>query len=365
MPLSKPMFPKANAKKTATPAAPVEPTPEAVIAENPDALIDAVVTTTPAETTYVTDEYSQALPDDPHNEPAFEPVAPPPAKKARQIKVNKSAATPAADATAAKGKKGKQATPAEPKAKKSAKAKGDVKTGTVERNSSMVAPNLANAAVDVANNPFFTVTALGMRFEGKPTFEEWAKGGDAIGILRNGLDWSGYDWAIYGETHFGESYTQWIGKTGLAEQTLYNRMPALKKYTVDQRVYGVSITAHVEIAGLEPVMRAEGLRKMQSGELKNITELRDWMKLVKAGIDGALDGGKKDDADADSGDGEKEEETEDKNWTKQGSFLFAHVGDGMFEPVLDDKQKLPEALRALIKGRKLGGVVRLTIETAE
>ena len=275
------------------------------------------------ELTY-TDEESQALPDDPRIDPTFEPVAPPPAKGK------------------AKGKGKAKEAPA-PKV-------------TVERNANLPA-TLANVAVAIADNKNFTVTALGLRVDGEPTFEDWAEYGQASGVMHNGLDWADYDWTRYGEEHFGESYTQWIESTGLAGQTLYNRMAALRKYTIDERVYGVSISAHVEVAGLDRIIRAGLLKEMQDGKIKSISELRERIKALKKGLD---DKGDKEDTGNEDAGNEDDEDISNADWTQAGEFLYEHVGDGMLEPVLSGG-KMPTELSKLVKTKGFKGTIKIAI----
>lgn len=358
-----------------------------------------------AELTYTPDD-SQVPPDDPRIEPTFEPVAPPPTKgkKSKALKDNGSATSTIkqwadmtqaerdaelekahnagveslkkvkqATAEKAKVKKNANHTPAEPpppatkgkKSKANAPIDATAKT-TVERddspNSSLPAV-ITNVGQALFDSKLFGITALGLRIEGDPTFEQWSEYGTTMDIARRGLDWSGYDWARYGEDHYGESYVQWADKTGLADQTLYNRMNALKRYTVAQRVYGVSISAHVEAASLDPVIRNTVLVEMQQGKLKNITELRTRIQQIKAGVDAAAGAGDDKGSTKGEGDdaGDDEEKVDTRTWSEVGSFEFIHVGDAIFEPMTDDAGELPAALKALLKTNALKGSVRLTI----
>ena len=316
--------------------------------------------TLPNELTY-TNEESQALPDDPHIDPTFEPVAAPPPAKGKKGKITvgdgkvqlpPSATTnvppPEPPKGKAKGKGKAKETPDQPKV-------------TVERVSTNLPATLTNVATAIANNQNFTVTALGLRVEGAPSLEEWASYGQASGVMHNGLDWADYDWARYGEEHFGESYAQWLDSTGLAGQTLYNRMSALRKYTIDERVYGVSISAHVEVAGLDRVIRAGLLKEMQDGKIKTISELRERIKAIKKGLD---DKDKEDKGkDSTEGDGEGDEgedEAADSEWSQVGEFLYEHVGDGMLEPILE-KGKLPAELAKLLKTKAMKGTIKIAI----
>lgn len=309
------------------------------------------------------DEGSQALPDDPAIDANYTPVAPPPTPKGKKAKIvvgdGKNVLPPSASTTtppppASKGKTKGKAT----KTQAADTPKGTV---TVERTNLPVA--VGNVAKALADDKFFTVTALGLRVDGNPTFEQWATYGQASGVMRNGLDWADYDWARYGEEHFAESYAQWIESTGLSEQTLYNRMSALRKYSVEQRVYGVSITAHVEVASLDPIVRAGLLKEMQDGKIRNISELRERIKAIKKGLDdqkkeSADAGNKQDDEDGD------DEDAETKDWSMAGEFLYEHVGDGMLEPVLDGG-KMPPELVKLIKSKAVKGVIKIAIYIAK
>jgi len=375
-------------------------------AEVTEAAALAETTAPVAELTYTPDE-SQVPPDDPHIEPTFEPVAPPPepVKKGKKSKVmDNGSATGTikqwADMTqaerdaelekahnagveslkhvkqaqaekkaAAKATKNANHVPAEPTPAPVKKGKGSKTPAaptTVERVGSNLPDTIANVGKALFDSRQFGITALGLRIEGDPTFDEWSSFGTTMDIARRGLDWSGYDWARYGEDHYGESYIQWAEKTGLADQTLYNRMNALKRYTIDQRVYGVSISAHVEAASLDPVIRNMVLQEMATGKIKNITELRARIQDIKRGVDEAA-GDKGDDKGSGEGNdtGDDEEKVDTRTWVEAGSFEFIHVGDAIFEPMTDDTGELPAALKALLKSKTLNGSVRLTIMVAK
>jgi len=360
-----------------------------------------------AELTYTPDD-SQVPPDDPRIEPTFEPVAPPPdpvkkGKKSKALADNGSATgtikawadmtqaerdaelekahnagveslkhvkqAQAEKKAAAKAAKNANHVPAEPPPVKKGKAsKATAAPATVERvgSSNNLPDVISNVGKALFDSRQFGITALGLRIEGDPTFEDWSSFGATMDIARRGLDWSGYDWARYGEEHYGESYVQWAEKTGLSDQTLYNRMNTLKRYTIDQRVYGVSISAHVEAASLDPVLRNGLLLEMQAGKIKNITELRARIQEIKKGVDEAAGAGDDKGSKGEGDDaGDDEEKVDTRTWVEAGTFEFIHVGDAIFEPMTDDAGELPAALKALLKSRTLNGSVRLTIMVAK
>lgn len=314
--------------------------------------------------TYVDDGESQARPDDPHYQPSFESITPPPKKGKGKTAVKSplfGMENPADELPAKKAKGGKKAatTPAP-----DALPEGH----TIERDTAAPLPAvIADPVREIVDDKNFRITALGLRITGNPTFEEWADWNNKTGIIDNGMDWAAFDHMMYGEEHYGETAIQWAARRGGSAQTFYNKKSGLKRYSEAQRVFGVTLSAHIEAAKLEPMIRNMVLLEMQAGvafdgkPMETISDLRRRMKQISDAAKPTDDGKGDDDKESD-GDNETDGELEiDWETSPAGEYLYEHAGDGMLEAVIDDSGKLPESLRKLIKDKRFKGIIKVVI----
>lgn len=127
----------------------------------------------------------------------------------------------------------------------------------------------------------FRITEVGLKVTGEPTREQWIAQGEIQNAAGRGLTWANVDWMIGGEERFGQDFYQYADIIGLQPQSITNLVSSLSKYAPNERVPGVSITAHQEVAYLDKTIRQDLLLRMQRGELKNIADLREARQAIR------------------------------------------------------------------------------------
>ena len=143
----------------------------------------------------------------------------------------------------------------------------------------LVVQDVTSALVEASQ--IFRITEVGLRITGEPTRDQWVAQGERQNAAGRGLTWANVDWMIGGEERFGQDFYQYADIIGLQPQSITNLVSSLSKYTFEERVPGVSITAHQEVAYLDKTIRQELLLRMQRGEIKNIGELREARQQIR------------------------------------------------------------------------------------
>lgn len=113
--------------------------------------------------------------------------------------------------------------------------------------------------------------------DGTPSWEEWSVMLAEVEHVHRSAGWWLGDLLNYGEAAYGESYVQAISATGLALQTLMNYKAVCKALPPEQRLAGLSFSAHKEMAFAPE--RAELLSwaraEMEAGRPPTSREIRE------------------------------------------------------------------------------------------
>ena len=88
------------------------------------------------------------------------------------------------------------------------------------------------------------------------SFVEYERVGRLLGRVNRSCSWWVGDYLAYGEDEYDEAMAQAEAATGLSAGTLQNRASVCRAIPPEQRIPGLSFSAHVTVAGLEPDVRA-------------------------------------------------------------------------------------------------------------
>lgn len=105
-------------------------------------------------------------------------------------------------------------------------------------------------------------TGTSLTLDPETPYESYEALGAALGLINRSCSWWIGDWLLFGEGTYGERFAQAAEATGLAEQTLLNRVTICRAIPPSRRVPGLSFSTHALVAPL-------GAR-----------EQRHWLKLA-------------------------------------------------------------------------------------
>ena len=108
-------------------------------------------------------------------------------------------------------------------------------------------------------------------------FRQYEQLGFYLGLMNRSCMWWIGDWLIYGEGTYADRFEQALQVTGLAEQTLLNRMSVCRAITIGERRVGLSFSVHAELQGMSPRDRRYWLDRAERNGW-NRQQLRDAMK---------------------------------------------------------------------------------------
>jgi hypothetical protein len=160
----------------------------------------------------------------------------------------------------------------------------DVNTEVIETHPEVLSIDLFQAARTIeslrkAGVVETTGTALVLT-DPELSYERYESLGKALGLINRACSWWIGDWLIFGEGTFREKFAQAASATGLAEQTLVNRMYVCRNVPPSRRVQGVSFSVHAEVAPLSPREQTKWLRIASERGLSR-AELRGRMKATR------------------------------------------------------------------------------------
>lgn len=112
------------------------------------------------------------------------------------------------------------------------------------------------------------------------SYERYEALGKALGLINRACSWWVGDWLLFGEGTYGERFAQAASMTGLAEQTLTNRMYVCRNVPPSRRRQGVSFSVHAEVAPMTPREQEKWLRLAADHGLTR-AELRARMKATR------------------------------------------------------------------------------------
>jgi hypothetical protein len=112
------------------------------------------------------------------------------------------------------------------------------------------------------------------------SYERYEALGKALGLINRACSWWVGDWLLFGEGTYAEKFAQAASMTGLAEQTLTNRMYVCRNVTPGRRIQGVSFSVHAEVAPLPPREQEKWLGLAARHGLSR-AELRARMKATR------------------------------------------------------------------------------------
>jgi len=101
------------------------------------------------------------------------------------------------------------------------------------------------------NDPKFSITPTGIRFNEELSFEEWDSLGQKLAPLGKSIGFIIGDWINYGEAHYGEKYEQALERTGMAYNTLANFAYVARKVESSLRNENLDFTQHYVVAKLK------------------------------------------------------------------------------------------------------------------
>ncbi len=133
----------------------------------------------------------------------------------------------------------------------------------------------------IAREGGLTATSLDLTAGGDLDFNTYEKLGVYLGVMNRSCMWWIGDWLVYGEGRFGDSFAQAAAATGLAEQTLLNRMSVCRNVKPEVRRVGLAFSVHAEVASCKTAR--EQRRWLDKAERFgwNRQQLRDAMKATR------------------------------------------------------------------------------------
>lgn len=92
-------------------------------------------------------------------------------------------------------------------------------------------------------------------------YEKYEQLGAALGLINRSCAWWIGDWLLFGEGNYGERFAQAAEATGLAEQTLLNRITVCRAIAPGRRQPGLSFSTHALVAPLGAREQRRWLRR--------------------------------------------------------------------------------------------------------
>lgn len=129
------------------------------------------------------------------------------------------------------------------------------------------------------------VTPVGLdltRVEKDLSFRQYEQLGFYLGLMNRACMWWIGDWLIYGEGKYADRFEQALATTGLAEQTLLNRMSVCRSIPIGERRIGLSFGVHAELSALSTRDRRYWLDRAERNGWTR-AQLRDEMKAKAKG----------------------------------------------------------------------------------
>jgi N6-adenosine-specific RNA methylase IME4 len=113
------------------------------------------------------------------------------------------------------------------------------------------------------------LTATGIRFDSRPTFEEWEAAGAFLQRCEGAVQWWIGDWLIHGEgrPEWGDKYEQAISLFGKDYDTIAEYKRVADAFQITERSVNLPWSAHLAVASLPTSNRTELLAEAERDEL--------------------------------------------------------------------------------------------------
>ena len=147
---------------------------------------------------------------------------------------------------------------------------------------------LVLAAAPLATSPLseasgsITLGLDGLRCEGVPTLEEFARIGGMLHQAHQMLNWWVGDWFNAGESYHGEAFAQLLDHTGMDPATVTQYAWVARQVPHDRRVPSLSFSHHREVADLSPQEQGAWLVTAEAEGYSSHRLRRELAKATKA-----------------------------------------------------------------------------------
>jgi hypothetical protein len=133
----------------------------------------------------------------------------------------------------------------------------------------------------IAQEGGLTAVSLDLSAGGDLDLGTYEKLGAYLGLMNRSCMWWVGDWLVYGEGRFGDSFAQAAASTGLAEQTLLNRMYVCRNVAPEIRRVALGFSVHAEVASCSTAReQRKWLDRAERGNW-NRQQLREAMKATR------------------------------------------------------------------------------------
>ncbi|MEY4568761.1 MAG: hypothetical protein RLZZ398_200 [Verrucomicrobiota bacterium] len=126
-------------------------------------------------------------------------------------------------------------------------------------------------------NPF-TLIPHGLRFDTKPSFEEWLSIGRDLMQVGRSISFQLGDWLNFGKAAWGDKYTEGVVLTGRAYKTLANYAYIASNVSQSIREPSLGHEHHAAVAKLDPSKQKQWLETAVSNKL-SVARLRKSIEL--------------------------------------------------------------------------------------
>ena len=145
----------------------------------------------------------------------------------------------------------------------------------------LAAAPLATSLLSKASGSI-TLGLDGLRCEGVPTLEEFARIGGMLHQAHQMLNWWVGDWFNAGEAYHGEAFAQLLDHTGMDPATVTQYAWVARQVPHDRRVPTLSFSHHREVAGLNADQQYVWLSRAEDAGYSSHRLRRELAKATKA-----------------------------------------------------------------------------------
>jgi len=108
-------------------------------------------------------------------------------------------------------------------------------------------------------------TGTSLQLDPDLPYEKYEQLGAALGLINRSCSWWIGDWLLFGEGAYRERFAQAIEATGLAEQTLLNRLWVCRSVPPSRRQPSLSFSTHALVAALPGREQKTWLKRAAEG----------------------------------------------------------------------------------------------------
>ena len=139
-----------------------------------------------------------------------------------------------------------------------------------------------DTAITLSDQSIGKAESLHYKISNSVSYEKWVQLGEMFHTLHRNINWRIGDWLLFGEGRFPDRYSQATHLTGRSDVTMRNCAWVASVYPPEERVYDLSFTHYLEVAGVKETkerhwllakaeqedMSALALRAFRSGEVR-------------------------------------------------------------------------------------------------